>query len=102
MNATGQEDKHRHIHSVVGREEGFLSAGDRDACKGAAVVVVAWGGELVVVVVYCNSDHTAFVDVVVGTVEGQHKAEKTEREKCGRAHQAPEESRSTTEGCRRQ
>lgn len=101
MTATGREDKHSHIHSIVGREEGFDSAGYRDACKVAAVVV-AWGGELVVVVVYCNSDHTAIVDVVVGTAEGQHKAEKTAQERCNHAHQAAEKSKGMTEGCRRQ
>lgn len=50
------------------------------------------------VVVYRNSDHTAIVDVVVGTAEGQHKAETAEQERC---NQAAEKSRSTTWGCRR-
>lgn len=56
---------------------------------------------LVVLVVYRNSDHTATVDVVVGTAEGQRKAETAEQEKCNHAHQAAEKARSTAEGCRR-
>lgn len=52
-------------------------------------------------VVYRNSDHTATVDVVVGTAEGQRKAETAEQEKCNHAHQAAEKARSTAEGCRR-
>lgn len=53
------------------------------------------------VVVYRNSDHTAIVDVVVGTAEGQRKAETAEQERWNHAHQAAEKARSTTEGCRR-